>query len=581
MTINRLEILQNILKNNAVEYFLLPTTDEFLSEYSPPFLQRLLYISGFSGSNGFLLVNAEGKHAFFTDGRYTIQARHELAQSVQIFNLAEKPLVSYLSDNSVKEVAYDPKQYSAAVIDTISKAGVGLKPIKNPVDDIWENRPKAPSGLPFLQNSEYISDFPQVKLTEIITKFAKNADCLLIPDPESVCYLLNIRGNDIPCNPVILSYLLIDKEGKLKLFTYKPSRFDYIKESLGLNIEFLDITNFEDYIAKLSGKTVAYNILKSQDWFRIKFAKYGIHAQHIDDGILNMRAAKKDNEIMGAKKAHILDAVAVIKAIYRIKSTASINEIDAGNILYEERKKSKEFLMESFPSICGYGSNGAIIHYRATEASAKPINLNNMLLLDSGGQYESGTTDITRTIWIGAHATDKAKNLYTSVLKGHIALLDGEYNSDVTGEYLDNMARSKVNEAGYDYDHGTGHGVGNLLNVHEGPFSISRRNTKVKLMPNMILSNEPGIYIENEFGIRIENLMFSKLNNNKFTFESLTLVPYEKELINLEMLDAGEINWLKTYYKSIESVVLPKILDNDIKKWLINQLSIIDFQPSL
>ncbi|MBN9543603.1 MAG: M24 family metallopeptidase [Alphaproteobacteria bacterium] len=571
---SKLNILQKVLENNSIESFLIPSTDEFLSEYSPPYLKRLEYICGFSGSNGILLASSNGKHVLFTDGRYLIQARNELPQNVKIINLSEKSVKNYIDEEGIKLLAYDPRLHSSAFIDNIKSDNCKLLPIKNPIDEIWENRPKMPNSMPFMQNLDYIADFPQIKLTEILGKFATIADKLLVADPESICYLLNIRGTDIPCNPVILSYIFISKSGDIDLFTYKPSRFDYLKEVIELQIKFHDINNLEEYISGLNGQKIAYNIPKTQDWFRNKFDKNSIESVSFDDGLLLMRAVKKDNEIEGAKKAHIMDAIAVINAIYRIKhATTTLNEMDIAQILLEERKKYKEFICESFPSICGFASNGAIIHYRATEKSAKPLVGTELLLVDSGGHYESGTTDITRTILIGNNPKDKWKECYTAVLQGHINLLDHDFNENTIGSELDAIARKPIQDIGYDYEHGTGHGVGNLLNVHEGPFHISKRHNPQKIMKNMIMSNEPGIYIEGEFGIRIENLMFCKeVATHQYGFESLTLVPYEKDLILFEKLDTSQINWLKHYYKMISSIILPQIKDNNISAWLKSQL---------
>ncbi|MBN8827565.1 MAG: aminopeptidase P family protein [Sphingobacteriia bacterium] len=584
------KVLKQYLKDNNIDAFAIGSSDEFLSEYAAEYAKRLKFITNFTGSAGIAIITGKlEKNAFFTDGRYTTQASLELSDDFEIYNFSElgdSVFAEWISNNIPEGgvLAFDSKLHTKKMIDCTKLRLAGknyiFRSIENPVDKIWKDQPSQPSSNSFIQPIEYSGCEVKAKLEDIL-KYMRDhdADYYLLTKAESVSWLLNIRAYDLSNTPVLLSYALIDKNGVITLFTYNIERINQnILNKIHAQINVKVIDEIESYLlTNLKGKNIIFDQELSQAWFSDLLSDISNIINKKDITILK-RAIKNDSEIEAIKKAHKLDAVAMITSLYdvnfKIQNGEYIDELEVGKIFFHNRNSQLEFISESFDTIAGFGSNGAIIHYRATEKSNKQIVGDNLLLIDSGGQYLCGTTDITRTILVGK-AKAKWIEYYTLVLKGHINLARAKFPNKTTGHQLDVLARFHLWQCGLDYQHGTGHGVGNCLNVHEGPHSISTYANPQPLIPGMVTSNEPGVYLPGEFGIRIENLMYVKQSNNNFnSFEQLTLVPYDKRLIDFSMLEIHEKKWLNDYYDQIIEEILPLLQDELVKVWFEKEVSI-------
>jgi Xaa-Pro aminopeptidase len=553
--------------------YFVPSSDEYLSEYTPASAKRLEYITGFTGSNGLALI-LENTVLFFTDGRYITQALGELDD--HLFEIYDQQLIptfpwhDFIDENAV--IAYDPKLFTNPVLQKFPT--LNLKDdISNLIDEIWIDQPKKPSSQIFDYPVEYAGQSRKDKIQKCRCVLEENkAQALVISDPASVCWLLNIRASDVEFSPLLLanmiitnneSYLFSDEthfeKGLIRdgVIILPPHEISKIINNIQGSIIF-DENQCSSYLA---------SIIKQKPFKPIK------------NPCMLWKACKNNIEIEHMKQGHIQDAVAVCEMLSFIanEDISSLTEYDLGLKLTDFRKIRQGYIYDSFPSIIGFQENGAIIHYRAKAESAKKINQNGLLLIDSGGQYWGATTDITRTMLIG-NSKEEYKKFYTKVLKGHIALAMAKFpESKVSGANLDILARQYLWQEGLDYAHGTGHGVGSFLSVHEGPQNISLNGYGAQIKAGMIVSNEPGYYLPGEFGIRIENLMFVKESTlaGFLEFEMLTLVPYEKELIDFNMLSGEEYAYLKTYYQSIESKILP-LLTPQAKEWLKKSIELPD-----
>lgn len=554
---SQLEKIKKNLKQQKIDHFILPNSDEFFLEYLPQSEKRIQYLSGFSGSSATIIIS-QNKSQFFTDGRYILQAQQELSpDDYNIFNIATKPLFSWLSSNIKKSqiIAIDTKLFSINFVKSLQKI-VDEKLARlifvdlNPVDKIWQNRPQSPSSKIFLHNLSYSGESSSSKCKKIINDL--NADAILFNRPESVCWLLNIRAADIEYTPLLASYAILFKDGKIDLFVDKNRVSTAIKTKLK-NINFIHPNLIESRISSLQKqiKTIQIDPSATNFWiYKIISNKIKI-VEKVDPALI-FKACKNQTEINGAIKAHQIDGLAVTKFLYWIeKNQGKIDELQAEQKLLELRQQHKDFFYPSFRSISSFAANGAVIHYHSSAKTNKKISGNSLYLIDSGGQYPQGTTDITRTIAIGKPSKEMIED-FTLVLKGHIALAMAKFPQGTTGSQLDVLARAALWSVGKDYDHGTGHGVGSFLSVHEGPCSISKRGNS-ELMAGMILSNEPGYYKENAYGIRIENLMLVEKSANKgfLSFQTLTLAPIDYNLINFKILNRSEKIWLKNYHQKI------------------------------
>lgn len=547
---SNLNQLQKIIIDLGLDYFLLPNSDQFLSEYLPNCAKRLEFITGFTGSNAFIIVGQK-KSAFFTDGRYTLQADEQVSKKdFEIYNLSDQSPLNWLLKNGKPKVGFDPKLHSINSIQNYQKYfGKNLILLsENPVDKIWKKQPKAPNTKVFKHPLKYSGLSTQEKIQKIIADFDKKSDAVILTNSASICWLFNIRASDIEYSPLFLTYAVVYRDGSSELFkTGLPKSLLTNKKTRSIQIDFSQ-TNYH-----------LYSLLKNY------------HIINKPDPCLIHKAIKNPTEINNALLTHKIDGLAVTKFLFWLEDVlikkSKIDEIKIAKKLLEFRKQNKKFLYPSFATIAGFGSNGAIVHYQATSKTNKKITGNSLLLVDSGGQYLSGTTDITRTMVVGKPSQKMIEN-FTRVLKGHIAIARAKFPIGTSGANLDILARYHLWQKGLDYDHGTGHGVGSFSSVHESPPSISKRSDNTPLQPGMILSNEPGYYKNGEYGIRIENLILVEKFNQKFLhFKTITLAPIDYNLIDFKMLTHPEKKWLVEYHLDIYNQ-LHQDLDSSQKKWL-------------
>ena len=585
--IKRIKSIQRFLETNNLDGFIQPRSDSYLGEYVPLSDSRLEWISGFSGSAGEILI-LRNTAILFVDSRYTIQAVNETINTdIKVVLSSEESLTDYIENNlkKLKNIAFDPWLHSLSKIKFLLNVGkknnlifTSLK--QNPIDLIWvsnrEDAPKTEIKKHIKKYSGISASIKIKKLCLILKSF--NADSYIISQPDAIAWLLNIRGADLKHTPIILTRAIIFKNQTLFLFIDK-SRINseisnyFIKECIDVKIypenKLLEVIN---KIAKNKNKilidpnttsyVLAHEILKKDN--------NNIIEQNCP--IELMKAIKNKTEIEGSVIAHKKDGVALSKFLYWIYNSKNTrnSEILFSNKIDQLRSEQKNFICTSFETISGYGSNGAIVHYRVTNQTSKRIKGNSLYLCDSGGQYLEGTTDVTRTIAIGKPSIQMKKH-FTVVLKAHIALASAIFPYGTTGNELDLLTRSPLWKNGLNYGHGTGPGVGPCLSVPEGPHRISK-GSFIILEPGMVTSNEPGFYLENKYGIRIENLMVvaklnDKKNNNMLCFKTLTLAPIDINLINYTLLSGEEIRWINNYNSSVYNNISINLEINE-KKWL-------------
>ncbi len=557
---NRINNLRKKFNELNIDGYVIPKNDEFFSEYAE--IDRLKLISNFSGSAGYAII-LKKRNYLFVDGRYTIQAKKECGNNFKIIDY-NKLYNCNLFKNF--KLGLNPKLFTFDQISRFFRKSKIQLIISDLISDSFNN--KIPINKPFFSIDEKISGESHFSKINKITNFLKRkkATMIFISAPENIAWLLNIRGYDNPNSPIPNCHLIIDNKKKIYLIAKKEKAKKLIKEKKLSNNQIIDPKNFLSFIEKYSNGTMIID-KKTCSIFYENFLKRKFKIIKIDDPIYLLKAKKNKTEINNMIKTHIYDGVALTKFLYWIKNLnkKNITEVDAQNKLEYFRKKNKNYLYPSFNTIAGSGSNGAIVHYRAKKKSAKKILKKDIFLCDSGGQYKFGTTDVTRTICF-AEPKKMIKDIFTKVLKGHIAVAITNLNKFKTGNFIDKRARKFLKESNLDYSHGTGHGVGFFLNVHEGPQSISKFN-KISLSEGMVLSNEPGFYKKGHFGIRIENLVYIKKILGKLFFENLTLAPIDKELIDFKQLTKNEKQYLFKYHLDVYRK-LSKFLTTNEKKWL-------------
>ena len=556
-----IKLLRSKFKKYEIDGYIIPKNDDFFTEYSK--LNRLEVISNFSGSAG-LAVILKNKNYLFTDGRYTIQSKIESGKNFKIYGF-EKLINCSLFKNLT--LGIDPKLFTYTQIKNYFLKYNKIKSIeKNLIDEI--KKQKKHSSTPFFSlDKNIVGESVNSKLNKIAKYLKKNKlDYIFISAPENVAWTLNIRGGDGPNSPVPNSRLIVSKSKKILLISNLKKCKQLLKNKIINKDEFLDINTLPSKIQHLKGKNFIIDD-KSCSIFYENLIKSKFKIIKREDPIYLLKAIKNKTEIKNMINAHILDGIALTKFLFWIKkiNKKKITEVEAAEKLENFRKLNKNFLYPSFDTIAGSGKNGAIVHYRAKKENCRVINKKDIFLCDSGGQYKYGTTDVTRTICFSKQKQN-IKDVFTKVLKGHIAVATSDLNKQDTGKKIDSRARKFLNKSNLDYAHGTGHGVGFFLNVHEGPQSITKINT-VKIREGMILSNEPGYYKTNEYGIRIENLVYVKKTNNNLLFHNLTLAPIEKDLINFDLLTINEKNYLFKYHLEVYSKI-SKYLNPNERKWL-------------
>ncbi|HXD43699.1 MAG TPA: aminopeptidase P family protein [Pseudolabrys sp.] len=579
----RVAALRAELKRRSLTGFAVPRADRQQNEYLPASEERLAWLTGFTGSAGAAVVLAD-KAAVFVDGRYTVQADAQIDTAVfAIEHLVERPPSQWLAQNAKAgdRIGYDPWLHTNESVEKLKQAcadaGAELVAVDtNPIDALWRDRPAPPSGKVTLRDIKLAGESAADKLKRVRTELDKaKADALIVSDPQNVAWTFNIRGSDIAHTPLALAFALIPREGRPRLYV-EPGKLDNTTRAALDDVADIrapddltrDLTTLKDKHVRLDQASAVAALSKI-------VADNGGKPVHAADPITLMKAVKNHAEIAGTRAAHLRDGAAVTRFLAwldREAPSGKLTEIDAVAALESFRRDTGLLKDVSFPTISGAGPNGAIVHYRVTRESNRKIGMNELFLIDSGAQYEDGTTDITRTVVIGA-PSDEMRDRFTRVLKGHIAIATAVYPENTTGAQLDPLARVALWDAGLDFDHGTGHGVGSYLSVHEGPARISKLG-HVALRRGMILSNEPGYYKTAAYGIRIENLVLviaapepAGAEKPLNAFETLTLAPIDRRLVDAAMLTPKEQHWLDSYHERVRADIAP-LVDGETRGWL-------------
>ena len=551
--------IKNIILSNNLDGYILPKNDEYFTEYSKT--NNLKSITKFSGSAGFAIF-LKNRNYLFVDGRYTIQAEKESGKK---FEICEIPYIwpKNILKKEIK-IGFDPDLFTWETLNKYFGDGYNLVPFNFK----FKRENKDENKYPFFSLDPIIAgetiNNKIDRLIKIMKK--KKIDYTFISSGENICWLLNIRGRDLPNSPIANCKIIITKEKQIYFFS-NQSKINKIKLSLKkLKIQFLKESNILNTLVKFKNSNFCIDN-KTCSVFEESLISNKFKIIERKDPIYNLKSLKNKTEIKNMVNAHIEDGVALTKFLYWIKNPKikNLTEKRIEKKLESFRKKGKNYLYPSFDTIAGSGPNGAIIHYRSDKFSNRKLKKNDLLLLDSGGQYKWGTTDVTRTVCF-SKVSNSVKDIFTRVLKGHIGVVLSDIKKERNGNNIDKIARKSLNAVGLNYRHGTGHGVGAFLNVHEGPQGISKNN-HVQLKEGMVLSNEPGFYKKNDFGIRIENLVFIKRIKSKLLFENLTMAPIDTDLINFKMLNKKEKDYLFKYHFEVYNNISPFLNKNE-KKWL-------------
>ena len=579
----RLAALRHELARRGLDGFVVPHADEFQGEYLPPSAERLAWLTAFTGSAGAAIVLAE-RAAVFVDGRYTLQVRQQT--DTKLFeprDLVSEGLAGFI-ENQVRaktKLGYDPWLHPQAERERLKaaaeKAGVLLiATLGNPIDAVWQDRPKAPSAKARPHALNLAGESAQSKRTRIAEELkTKGIDSAVITLGDSIAWLFNIRGADVPHTPFSLAFALQHADGSADLFIDPAKRSAELDQHLGNAVRIHPPEEFSLALDRLTGKLVLVDPTNTAAAIFDRLEKAGAQLHRAADPCQLPKACKNPVEIAGARKAHLRDGAALSRFLAfmaREAAKGTLSEIEAAQILEGYRRDNGALTDLSFDSISAAGEHAALPHYRVTRSSNRAIRAGEIYLIDSGGQYPDGTTDVTRTMIIGTPSAEM-KDRFTRVLKGHISLATARFPEGTTGAQLDTLARRPLWDAGCDYDHGTGHGVGSYLSVHEGPHSISKKPIAQVLKPGMICSNEPGFYKAGAYGIRIENLVVISEakdiggDRKVMEFETITLAPIDLELVEVSLLNADEKAWLNAYHARVRESLF-ELVDADTQSWL-------------
>ena len=582
----KLARLRAELTRHGAQGFIVPRSDEHQGEYVPPSADRLAWLTGFTGSAG-LAVVLPSSAALFVDGRYTLQAKAQVESALYAQrHLAEEPAGDYIAKHLKpgEVLGYDPwllmpgevERYRAAC----GQAGGKLKPLEsNPLDAIWKDRPKPPASPAVPHPVEFSGKASAEKRRDLARKLAEaKADAAILTSPDSIGWLLNMRGGDLTYTPVALCFAILHADASVDLFIDRRKVSIALENHFGKEVRISPPGDLGAALAKLGAakKRVLADPGSCAAWIFDRLTEAGSTIIRAPDPCLLPKACKNSVELEGARAAHRRDGAALTRFLAWLSAAAAkggVREIAASDKLEEIRRGGEHFKGLSFPTISGAGPNGAIVHYRASPATERVLENGNLYLVDSGAQYLDGTTDVTRTVAVG-NPTAEMRDRFTRVLKGHIALASCRFPQGTTGSQLDALARRPLWEAGLDYDHGTGHGVGSYLGVHEGPQRISKTGNAQALLPGMIVSDEPGYYKTGAYGIRIENLVAvtdlgegGEGGKKLLGFETLTLAPIDLALVEPHLLDADETRWLDAYHARLRKELGP-LLDAPARAWL-------------
>ncbi len=585
---DRLKALREQLKASQLDGFVVPLTDEHMSEYVGSYAQRLAWLTGFQGSAGSAIVLPE-EAAIFVDGRYTLQVRQQVSPTEWSYqSVPETSTTDWLKDHSPEgaRIGYDPwlhtRDWVKKAKEALASRGAELVPVgRNPIDEIWTDRPEASKAKLVVQADEYAGKSAAEKRTEIGDWLAKqHADAAVLSALDSIAWAFNVRGEDVTHTPVALAYALVHADGTADLFVAFEKIGPDVGKHLGNGVRLHERSEFESALAGLKDKTVVVDPERAVAAIFDALEGAGAKILPLRDPAVLPKAIKNPVEIAGQKAAQERDGAAISRFLRWIDDEAPKGEVDellASDKLESLRRESPELRDLSFDSISGAGPNGAIVHYKSSEKTNRKLEKGSLYLIDSGGQYVDGTTDITRTVPIG-EPTEEMRDRFTRVLKGHIAIATAVFPKGTRGSQLDSFARRPLWEAGLDYAHGTGHGVGSFLSVHEGPQRISPVGSSQSggdepLLPGMILSNEPGYYKTGEYGIRIENLVLvvereiDGAEKEMLGFETLTFAPIDRRLVDAGMLEPEELIWLNCYHAHVLAKIGPTLSGPDLA-WL-------------
>ena len=581
---DRLAAVRALMAEKGYDALIVPRADEYLGEYIPAHNERLLWISGFTGSAGAVVVLAE-RAAIFVDGRYTVQVRNEVDPDLfEYHHLIEEPHARWLVEQLPRgaRVACDPRMHSLnwyrSSSATLEKGGLELvAETSNLIDECWQDRPQ-PLVTPALLLEETFSGSSSSEKRQRIAASLQEqgADAALVFAPDSVSWLLNVRGTDIPCLPVLQSFALLESSGELTVFV-DPGRIPQgFEEHVGEGVLTLAEAAAEERLGSYAGKKVLADPDSANAWTQLTLAAGGAELVCAPDPVLLPKAAKNAVEVEGARRAHRRDAIAEVRFLAWLDA-----EVEAGRLHDEAalsdqlgafRAEGEQYHGPSFDTISAAGGNAAMCHYNHLNvAQPGQLTMDSVYLVDSGGQYTDGTTDITRTVAIGDPG-DEVRRMFTLVLKGHIALDQARFPAGTTGTQLGVLARQFLWRDGFDYDHGTGHGVGSFLSVHEAPQRIAKAHSPFALVPGMIISNEPGYYRDNCYGIRCENLVVVREADTGgetpvYEFEALTLVPFDRRLLDRDLLTDQETAWIDDYHALVAREIGPLVHGSD-SDWL-------------
>ncbi|HEY3916709.1 MAG TPA: aminopeptidase P family protein [Stellaceae bacterium] len=582
-TAERLSRLRAELGRRGIDGFLVPRTDEYQGEYVPESAQRLAWLTGFTGSAGLAIV-LPGRAAIFVDGRYTLQARAEVdGRLFEYRHISDEPPAAWIEAalKPGQTMGYDPRLHTLGEVAryraAAEKAGGKLLATDgNAVDAVWTDRPAAPLAPVVPHELRFAGESAESKRHRIATILAETgADAAVLTAPDSIAWLLNIRGGDVPHTPLPLSFAVLHCDESVDLFIDRRKLTPALPAHLGNSVRIAEPSEFGAFLEKLAagGKRVRADPALSAAWV---FDRLGEAARRAPDPCQLPKACKNAAELEGTREAHRRDGAALTRFLAWLaheSGSGELREIDVSDRLEAFRHDGANFRDLSFPTISGAGPNGAIVHYHASKATERSLEPGSFYLVDSGAQYLDGTTDVTRTVAIGT-PTAEMKDRFTRVLKGHIALATCLFPKGTTGSQLDALARASLWQAGLDYDHGTGHGVGSYLGVHEGPQRISKLPNSQALLPGMIVSNEPGYYKTGAFGIRIENLVvvekrdgLGEAGRDICGFETITLAPIDRNAIDAALLEPHEIAWLDHYHARVCAVLTP-LVDAATAAWL-------------
>ena len=569
---DRLAALREQLKSDRLDGFVVPLTDEHMSEYVGSYAQRLAWLTGFQGSAGSAVVLPE-EAAIFVDGRYTLQVRSQVdGKDWSYESVPETSVTEWLKDHAAKgaRIGYDPwlhtRDWVKKAKESLASRGAELVPVgTNPIDKIWQDRPEPSKARLVVQPDEFAGRGAAEKRTDIAEWLENHeADAAVLSALDSIAWAFNVRGQDVTHTPVALAYAVVNSDGTADLFVAGEKVGPDVRQHLGNGVRLHERDEFEKALSQFSGKTIAVDPERAVSAIFDALDKAGAKILPLRDPVVLPKALKNPVEIAGQKAAQVRDGAVIARFLRWIDEEAPGGEVDeliASDKLESLRRENPELRDLSFDSISGAGPNGAIVHYKSSEKTNRKLETGTLYLIDSGGQYVDGTTDITRTVPIG-EPTDEMRDRFTRVLKGHIAVATAVFPKGTRGTQLDSFARRPLWDAGLDYAHGTGHGVGSFLAVHEGPQRIapvtsSQTGGDEPLAAGMLISNEPGYYKTGEYGIRIENLVLvvekkiAGAEREMLGFETVTFAPIDRRLIRKDMLSPEEIDWLDAYHRQV------------------------------